>query len=181
MSMREAVAVFDDEDEMLDVIEELESSGFDRAELSVMPSIEVVEEKIGHKLYSVEELEDDPDAPRAFHLDAASWGDAKGVLIGAPLYAGAFSMAIAGAVNRMPLMSIILLVIAGGAIGASMGFFLAAWIKKRHQRRIDEQIERGGLVLWINIRDQEHEDRVKDILSHHTAHDVHLHNIAAAS
>jgi len=178
MSKREAVAIFKDEDEMQDVIEELESSGFDRAELSVMSSVDEEGQKAGHIIHPVEDERYNPEIPRSSHLDVASWGDAKGVLIGAPLYAGAFAMAIAGAVNRLDLVSIILLVIAGGAVGASVGFFLSAWIKSRHQEQVDEQIEQGGLVLWINIRDQKHEERVKDIISRHTTRNFHLHDIA---
>jgi hypothetical protein len=37
-TMSEVVALFDDEDDLDDVVQELQTVGFDRAEISVMPS-----------------------------------------------------------------------------------------------------------------------------------------------
>ena len=36
-----------------------------------------------------------------------------------------------------------------------------------------EQIERGGVLLWVRLRDAEAEQRALDILRRHSAHDVH--------
>jgi len=177
MIIREAVAVFDSEEEMLDVIDELGSAGIDRSEMSVLPSVETVEKQIGHRLTSVNETVDDPAIGRAIPLDMASFGEAQGVLIAAPAYVGAISMAIASVVIVEDYVMIAILVTVGASLGAFVGYFLAAWLKKNHQRHVDKQLERGGLVLWIQIRDKLHEDHITDILSHHEAHGVHIHNI----
>ncbi len=63
-TMCEVVAFFDDEDELQDVVEELQIVGFDRTEISVMPSRKVVEKIIGHELRTVLEVADNPDVPR---------------------------------------------------------------------------------------------------------------------
>ncbi len=49
-TMCEIVALFDDENELHDVVEELQIVGFGRTEISVMPSRKVVEKIIGHEL-----------------------------------------------------------------------------------------------------------------------------------
>lgn len=36
---------------------------------------------------------------------------------------------------------------------------------------------RGGLLLWVQARDNTHQERAKAILSRHSAHDVHIHAI----
>ena len=87
--VREAVAVFDREEEMHAAMDELQRSGFDRAELSGLPRLELVEKLIGHKLQSIVEVEDNPDIPRAGLIDMGSFGIARGVMIGVPLYIGA--------------------------------------------------------------------------------------------
>lgn len=179
MLIREAVAVFETEREMLEVVEELESAGVDRSEVSVLPSVDDVERQIGHPLKSVKETEDDPEIGRAIPIDSASYGAAQGVLIGIPTYLGAISMVIAGAVVGQSLVAITVLVAVGGALGALLGYFLANWLQRAHERQIEEQISRGGLVLWIHIRDKSREKNVTEILSHHVAHDVHIHTIAA--
>ncbi len=48
--IREAVAVFDDAEALQAAIDELESSGFDRAEISLLAGAKSVEEKLGHTL-----------------------------------------------------------------------------------------------------------------------------------
>jgi hypothetical protein len=86
---KEAVAVFDSADAMQEAIDELLSSGFDRAELSLLASEESVEEKLGHIYRRAETLEDDPNVPRTMYVSPESVGDAQGALIGAPLYVAA--------------------------------------------------------------------------------------------
>ncbi len=57
--VKEAVAVFDNVKQLQDAIDELESSGFDRAEISLLASSGAVETKLGHMYEKVEELEDE--------------------------------------------------------------------------------------------------------------------------
>ena len=42
---------------------------------------------------------------------------------------------------------------------------------------IQEQIDHGGLLLWVRTRDEDHEKRAVDILKKHSGKDVHLHDI----
>ena len=79
-TLREAVAVFDDEEELRKAIFELESAGFDRADVSILPPMEAVRRKIGHELYRVEDAEDDPEMPRAVPVGPAGMGAAQGAL-----------------------------------------------------------------------------------------------------
>ena len=59
---REAVGVFGDADTMQQAINDLLSSGFDHADLSLLASEDTVEEKLGHKYKKVAEIEDDADS-----------------------------------------------------------------------------------------------------------------------
>ncbi len=65
---REAVGVFQTVDAFQEAIDELLSSGFDRAELSLMASEKAVEEKLGHKYRKAPELEDDDSVPRIAYV-----------------------------------------------------------------------------------------------------------------
>ena len=56
--IREAVAVFEDEDTLVAAADELMSSGFDRAELSLVAGEAAVSEKLGHLYERVEKEED---------------------------------------------------------------------------------------------------------------------------
>jgi hypothetical protein len=62
---------------------------------------------------------------------------------------------------------------AGGLIGAS----LAGLIGQQRAQQLDEQLRHGGLLLWVRVWDKEREERAVDILSRHSARDVHVHEI----
>ena len=61
--IREAVGVFGDADAMQNAIEELLSSAFTHADLSLLASEETVDKKLGHKYKKVTEIEDDAAVP----------------------------------------------------------------------------------------------------------------------
>ena len=63
--IREAVAYFDASTDLEEAIDELLSSGFDRAEISLLATERAVEDQLGHRYHKVSELEDDPAVPRA--------------------------------------------------------------------------------------------------------------------
>jgi hypothetical protein len=64
-----------------------------------------------------------------------------------------------------------------GAIGASIGSLASQWVDAHHARYIEEQIDRGGLLLWVRAWDLEREKKATEILSRHSAHDVHVHEL----
>jgi hypothetical protein len=74
-TIREAVGVFDNPETLQEAIDELMSSDFDRAELSLLASEQTVDEKLGHHYEKVKELEDDPMIPRTAYVSTESIGD----------------------------------------------------------------------------------------------------------
>ena len=85
---REAVASSKEED-LQAAIDELESHGFDRAEVSLLASEHAVEQKLGHK-YERSRSSRMTRRCLALHIvSTESIGDAEGSLIGAPLYIAA--------------------------------------------------------------------------------------------
>ena len=66
--IREAVGVFGDADAMQKAIEDLLSSGFKHADLSLLASEETVDKKLGHKYKKVIEIEDDAAVPHPLRI-----------------------------------------------------------------------------------------------------------------
>ena len=81
-TLREAVGVFHDPGPLQEAIDELLSSGFDRAEISLLASERAIEAKLHHRYRKVAELEDDPRVPRTAYVSLELIGDAEGGLIG---------------------------------------------------------------------------------------------------
>ncbi|MDX5360159.1 MAG: general stress protein [Alphaproteobacteria bacterium] len=176
---KEAVGVFNDAETLQAAIDDLLSAGFDRAELSLLASESAVEQKLGHVYDRVEDLEDDAGAPRQAYVSKESLGDAEGGLIGGLLYVGAVAAAGAVVASGGTLAAAIgSAALAGGASGA-VGAILAQWLDRHHADYLARQLDHGGLLLWVRTRDAAHEARAADILSRHSAHDVHLHALPA--
>lgn len=174
---REAVGVFETAESLQEAIDELLSSGFDRAEISLLAGEDAVREKLGHIYEAAAAAEDDPDAPRTAYVSPESFGDAEGGVIGiltyipATLAAGAI-VASGGTIAAAAAAT----AIAGGA-GAMIGVLLAAGIGESHAKFLRDQMERGGLLLWVLTATEEKEARAVKILSKHSAHDVHIHGV----
>jgi len=178
--IREAVCVFEDADSLQAAVDELESSGFDHANISLLASEAAVVEKLGHKYEKVTELEDDAAVPRTAFVSAEAVGDAEGGLIGGLLYIGA--VAAAGAVvasGGTVAAAVAAAAMSGGATGL-IGLVLAKLVGDRHAARLQEQISHGGLLLWVRTWNAEQEKRAMEILSRHSGRNVHVHSLPSA-
>jgi len=174
-AIREAVAVFDDTKSLEGAIAELQSSGFDRAEISLLAGNHAIEEKLGHLYTRTEDIEDDPDVPSVAYISSESIGDAEGALIGTPMYIAAVTAAGIMTAAGGPLAATIAAILAAGGAGAAIGGVLASLTGQHHARYLQEQLDHGGLLLWVRTRDEDRENRATEILSKHSAHDVHIH------
>ena len=176
----EAVAVFQDATSLQDAIDEILSSGFDRAEISLLASEKAVEEKLGHAYKKAAALEDDPSVPRIAYISTEAIGDAKGALFGAPMYVAAVTAAGAMVASGGTLAGAIAAAAMAGGAGALVGSVLARLVGDHHAAYLEEQIERGGLLLWVRTRDKERERRANEILFKHSGQDVHIHALRVA-
>ncbi|MBI1216223.1 MAG: hypothetical protein GC185_10460 [Alphaproteobacteria bacterium] len=171
--INEAVGIFSDADSLQSAVDELEVNGFTRSQISVLSDAKTVEKKLGHLYKRVEDAEDNPDTPRTIFVPAGTIHEAQGALIGAPLYiAGVTGTAIVVATGG-PLLAAILAATGGAAIGAVM----AGLVAKHHADYIQYQLDRGGLLLWVSLRDAGHEKLAVEILKKNAARDVHVHQL----
>jgi hypothetical protein len=178
-TIREAVGVFHDPDMLQEAIDELLSSGFDRAELSLLAGEHAIEEKLHHRYRKVAELEDDPRVPRTAYISLESIGDAEGGLIGGLMYIGAVVAGGAVVASGGTLAGAFLAAAMAGGAGGLFGSALAKLIDYHHADYLRGQLDKGGLVLWVHVRDPEHEQRAKRILERHSGEDVHVHDLSA--
>jgi hypothetical protein len=178
---REAVGVFSTADALQSAVDELLSSGFDRAEISLLAGYDTVTEKLGHIYDQVEALEDEPEAPRSAFISKESLGDAEGGLIGGLAYVPAVAAAGAVVASGGALAAVAAAAALAGGAGALIGTALAAWVGKQRATHLQEQIDHGGLLLWVRTLDEDHEKRATDILTKNGAHDVHLHELPSAA
>jgi len=178
-TIREAVGVFNRPEELQHAIDELLSSGFHRAELSLLASEQAVEEKLGHRYKKVSALADHPTVPRAAYVSTEAIGDAEGGLIGGLMYVGGVAAAGAVVASGGTLAATIAAAALAAGAGGLIGSVLAKWVGDRHAHYLQEQLDRGGLLLWVRTWDAEDETRAVEILIKHSASDAHVHALPA--
>ena len=81
-------------------------------------------------------------------------------------YGGKLAAAILGAI------------LAGGAFSL-IGLGFARYVGKRYTRRQREQLDHGGLLLWVRARDIGQLKRAVEIFVKHSGQNVHVHTLPA--
>jgi hypothetical protein len=176
-TLTEAVGVFDDAATLEQAIDDLLTAGFDRSELSLLAGEDAVVEKLGHAYAKVSELEDDTSVPRTAYTSREAIAGAEGGIVGALVYIGAVATAGAVVATGGTLAAVLASAALAGTSGGLIGVVLARFVARSHADRIQEQLDHGGLLLWVRTRDQEHERRAVQVLTKHSAHDVHTHQL----
>lgn len=174
---REAVGLFKDEGKLENALDELQESGFDRSRISLLANEDTIERRLGHHYAKSTEASDDPDAPRVAYISRESLGAAEGALIGAPLYVAAVTSAGLALAAGGPITAAIAAAAVGGGAAALAGAALAGLVDKRYAKSIEEQVEQGGIVVWVNLRNAKQEAEAVDILKKYGAEDVHVHDL----
>ena len=67
------------------------------------------------------------------------------------------------------------------AQGGLTGSVLARWLGDHHAAHLEQQIENGGLLLWVRAWNAEDEARAAQILARHSGEDVHSHGAFLAA
>lgn len=179
ITVHEAVGIFDNEDALHTAIDELQENGFMRQELSVLAEEKAVEEKL-HRIYKrTEEAIDDPDAPRTIFVPQETLGEAEGALIGTPLYVAATTAGAVTVASGGTILTAIVAAAAAGAAGTAIGGVLASFLAQHHADYIQDQLGKGGILLWVHLRSPDMEEKARQILAKHTNKDVHIHEIPA--
>lgn len=178
-TIREAVAVLGSREALENAIEDLLSNGFDRTQLSILASHETVEDALGHAIGDVRSLADDAAAPRSEPLERPDVGNVMGVAVGSPAAFAALAAAGVTAMTGGAFAGVALAALAaGGGVGA-LGAFLAKSFNDEVVDDFQEQLARGGILLWASLRDDDQEQRARGILSRHAKEEVRVHEIAA--
>jgi len=177
--LREAVGVFAEEDNYQKAIDELLSSGFDHADLSMLAAETVVQQKLKHSYMQTTDLVDtgEQEIARRHYVAHESVGNAKGVMIGGLVYVGALAAAGPVIMSGGTLAVAIGAAAAAGGAGGVLGSVLSNWLGDSEGKHIQSQLDNGGLLLWVRTSDEEHERRAVEILQRHAGQDVHLHSL----
>lgn len=177
-TVREAVGVFHDADELQAAIDELETSGFDHAQLSLLADEAALTRTLGDRLRPAGEPADAYDGVRRAYVDDASRVEGAAALAGGLGYAGAVTSAGLVFATGGALAVAAAVAVAGAGVGGALGAALARYLGDRHAEAVEAQLSRGGLLLWVSTPTAEAERRALDILGRNGGRDVRVHAVA---
>ena len=175
---REAVAVFRDERSLQRAVDDLLISGFDRSAVSLLAGQQAVEASLRHAYRSVADLEDDPSVPRVHYAGTDSRTEATGAVMGGFAYVGACASAGVVAASGGSALAALLAVAATGGVAGLLGVGVARLIARHHAQHLQNQFDKGGLVLWVRVANDDQERDALEILMQHEAGDIHIHQLA---
>lgn len=179
IKVREAVGLFDDYDHLQETIKELEESGFNRRQISVLGTELAREQRFGASRVNPVDMEDDPNTPRSANIAAEELSIAQGVVMGiGMLTGGIFGLFVS---RDYPVIAAEALAFFATIAGGAIGSLLAEVLGEQYLRFFKRQADEGGLLLWVQTPDRDHEIKARDVLLKHGAHDVHVHEIALAA
>ncbi|WP_089268988.1 hypothetical protein [Puniceibacterium sediminis] len=171
----EAVGVFDSFTDLQAAFYDLRMVGFSRYDISLLARDEVLKEKLGNAYWRASELEDDPKAPRAAFVSEEAIGELEGGIAGGFFFLGSYIAMAAMLTPLSTLAASIAAIAIGGTPAAVIGTLLARRVGAQHKDYYTNQIEHGGILLWVRVADKEREDLAVKILKGHSGRDVHVH------
>jgi len=157
------VAVFDDSERLEQAVSELQSHGFDRADLSFLAP----EALLGHRHDSTQRLAEDPGTPR---VSVVSDTDLRqGRVLGTGLAATIAAFAAAGfTVTTGGLAAAAV----AGAAAAGVGIastLVGHKLTEEEELSVDQQLARGGVLLWVRTPDADAEQHASELLGRYSS------------
>jgi hypothetical protein len=175
-AVTETAGLFQTSENLQKAIRALEGSSFPRQDISIMGNRGAIEKVFGEGTVDPQVAMDNPETPRQAPSRPEEQTIGTAALIGVPAYIGAMALAIgAGAVTFPALVGAAIL---GGVGGGAVGGVLSKLLGGRYDNHLDEQIERGGLLLWVRTPTPELQEEAKRLMAEHGGEQIHTHEIA---
>ena len=172
----EAVGVFDTFEDLQQAFYDLRMVGIHHSNISLLANESVLKEKLGKAYWRASDLEDDPHAPRAHFVSEEAIGELEGAIAGGFFFVGAYIAMAAMLMPASTLAASIAAIAIGGSPSAVIGTLLARRVGKHHKDYYANQIEHGGILLWVRVDNKEREELAVKIMKGHSGRDVHVHS-----
>ena len=154
------------------VVQRLQTSGFPSEEISILLPDTEGKHDIGHVKAS--------KAPEGATTGAATGGVTGGVI---GLLAGIGALAIPGVgplIAAGPIMAALSGAAIGGATGGIVGGLIGLGIPEIEAKRYEEKLKAGNYLIAVHTRDDDEEDRAKEIFKDARAEDITTSSMSSA-
>lgn len=171
----EVVGLFRSADAVESAISALVSAGWDRSELSLLAQKSAINSTPPIGGATAEQAADDPETTRA---PVVSEPDIQQARTLATSLAGVTAAFLAAGATVLTGGATLVAVIGAAAAGGGAAVAVEAlgqWVGHSRAEFLDQQIKRGGIMLWVMLRTPDQEARAREILTRHGAEIIHAH------
>ena len=178
--IREAVGIFFGAEPLRAAAEDLLASGFDRSQIGLLAGEFAVKDKLGDIYAELNENADDPNAPATGFILKEEGAKTVHAMFGGLSLAGIAAGGGAVVASAAVLGGARAPAVASVAAVASIGAVISRTLHQSDAEHLEEEIEKGNLLLLVRTRDAAHEKSAVDILKKHSGYDVHICTVPAA-
>jgi hypothetical protein len=179
--VREAVGIFVGAKALREAINDLLSSGFDRAAVGLLAGEFTVRQSLGDLYTQTNELSDTLNAPRMAFVAKESSEDLLHGGLGALSFAAVTAAGAAVVATAGVLGGGIAVAAAGVAALGAVGAVLGKLIGENDAEHLEEQVEEGHLLLFVRTDGPAQEKLATEILSKHSGFDVRIYTVPATN
>jgi hypothetical protein len=176
-SIREAVGIFFNADHLRDALKDLLAAGFDREQLGLLASDQVVERSLGDLYTRTNENPGSPGAPAIAFIGKESTGETASALGGSLFFVGT-SGVMGAVVASSAVLGGALLAAIGGIVGVGIvGAIVATIIHQTDAEHLQQQVDAGHILLFVRMDDSAKEQHAMNILTRHSGVDVKMYEV----
>lgn len=170
---REATAVFSDEQSLDHAVDALMQIGLTQEDMSVLAhSVHLSASR------SAEQVADSNKPAIDGFVTPDSRTEGKAALVGTPALLVGLGAALAISTAGVAMIPAFVVTAGGAVVGGGAGMILARIFGRKHAHYIQEQINNGGIVLWVRAEDKSQDQAILDILTNNGGKNAHIHTVS---
>lgn len=166
-------AIFPDETELEDAIDELEQKIIGRHELSIQGKASELKATFGEPYVDPKTLQNTVHPPMREPFLEDDFGWAIGLVFMLPIFVGAALSVFFLGIPELDLHNLIMAVL-GGLIGGFFGSIVSQELKIKHRDQITQQEKKGGFVLWVNASSVQKQKQILGVLKKYHADSIKI-------
>ena len=178
-SIREVVGVFFDDETLKSALADLKAEDFTHDEIGLLAGEHTVKESLGDLYDEINDCDECENSPKMAFVKKDSVGDTYSSLSGGLSVIGATS-AMGAIVASAGILGGALVAAASGAVAvAGVGALVTGLIYQSDAEYLNEQVEKGHLLLFVRADDTASEEKAIKIMASNRGYNPKAYKVAA--
>jgi hypothetical protein len=176
-TVREAVGVFSEAQQLTSAIDALERSGFERSQFGILAAESTVTKELGELYRRTSAVHDPKKEPAIAFVSRDSIGEAGESMKGSLYFVG--MSGVAGLiVASAAVLGGALVAAVGGIVGVGLvGLAVGSVIHQSAADELKQRVDEGHILLFVRLPHGGREQQAKDILARYSTTDVKVYDI----